>query len=281
MKFDVQLANSVKFTDIEPYVLDDNFYMEQKLDGVRLAIVVADNKVTGYGRRNETFVDSTIVTLLSGISDEWVLDGEMVDGVFWVFDLPRAPGIKSHFPFELRRKALETVMGVLTERCPIVRLVPCAKTRNEKLRLAQWCVDNHAEGLMIKAVNGPYTEGKRSDFSLKAKLLETVDCIVTEIGREGKRSIAVSLYDERGNLVDVGSVAVTERMLDRLQLGDCIEARYLYANNADKPRLYQPAFLRVRSDKIAAECTLDQLKFTSHQVLPSLPQQVPSNHNER
>lgn len=273
MKFEVQLANSVPFGDIEEYAHSSEWAFEQKLDGERLAIGVKDGKVFGCGRRNETRVDREIADLLSGINGDWVLDGEVVGGVFWVFDLPLAPGITPETAFKLRRESLVPVISVLSARTQRIKLVPSCTTAVDKIRLARWVVDNNAEGLMIKKLDAPYTCGKRSNFSLKAKLVETVDCIITEVGREGKRSVAVSVYDDNGILTDVGSVAVTEKNLTKLVEGDVIEVRYLYCNNRHEPRLYQPVFMRPRPDKNPTDCTIDQLKFGCKTVLPSIPVQ--------
>lgn len=40
-----------------------------------------------------------------------------------------------------------------------------------------------------------------------------------------------------------------------------------YAANPQTPKLYQPRLMHVRLDKAAHECTIDQLMFTSRNVL--------------
>jgi len=55
----------------------------------------------------------------------------------------------------------------------------------------------------------------------------------------------------------------TETNLGRV--GDVIEARYLYALTVSGS-LFQPVYLGVRDDILAAECTRDQLKFRREEV---------------
>src|SRR4029077_8246135 len=48
--------------------------------------------------------------------------------------------------------------------------------------------------------------------------------------------------------------------------------KYLYASNDRK--LYQPSLLRVRDDKPAAQCTIDQLVFTNRHVVEFTPTKI-------
>ena len=49
------------------------------------------------------------------------------------------------------------------------------------------------------------------------------------------------------------------------QVGDICDLRYLYAMPGSGS-LYQPVYLGVRDDILAAECTRDQLKFRREEV---------------
>lgn len=263
--FMVNLANNVPFTDIGPYVFDGNFAFEQKLDGERLAVIVNDGQVSGVNRRGiATPLHPAIIKALDGTGGHWIIDGEWIDQTFWMFDLPTAPNVEPRTPYSLRRESLDAIAPVLTERTKRIQLVPSHRTPEAKVALMRWVVEHHAEGIMVKDLRATYI-GRRSNAMLKAKLIETVDCVVGEIGREGKHSIAVELLDEEGVSVDVGSVKVTGELLATLKPGDVIEVIYLYCTQ--ERRLYQPRFGRVRTDKLATECTIDQLKFTDKSVL--------------
>lgn len=265
--FAPNLANSVDFVEFGTYALDPHFYFEQKLDGVRLAVMVNNGKVTGINRSGgETPVDRVIAKALANVLGEWIFDGEWVDDIFWVFDLPLAPNIELRTPYALRRESLDAIVPVLSERThDTIRLLPTHRTAEAKVAITRWVVEHNAEGLMIKDTRGTYMSGRRSNAMLKAKLVETAECVVLEVGREDKQSVAVGLYED-GVLVDVGSVKVRERVLSTIKPGDVIEVAYLYATRENR-RLYQPVFRNTRSDKISSECTIDQLKYTDRSVL--------------
>jgi bifunctional non-homologous end joining protein LigD len=258
--FQVQLANSIDVQDIEQYVNDDRYYFEQKLDGHRRVIEVNEGQVTGWSRKGtETDVDRNLAAVLRGINGRWVIDGEWIDGVLYAFDLPIAPGINVQTPYSIRRRSLDLIVPKLTEKTHSIQLLPTHRTPARKVGIFRWVVANNGEGVMIKDADGPYVCGKRSNYTLKAKLIKTADVIIWEVGREGKRSASVRVYDG-DTPVDVGSVALTERQLATFNHGDVVEATFLYVSN--DMRLYQPRLTKggqVRTDKTDRECTLDQL----------------------
>lgn len=272
VEFAVNLANNMEFSDIGKFVLNDDWAFEQKLDGERLALVVRDGRVSGLNRRGvNTPVHREIIKTFVGTTGTWIFDGEWVDDVFWIFDMPMAPqGIEPRTPYSLRRHPMEAIVPHIAALTRRVQLVPSYTTPESKVAIARAVVENHAEGLMLKRRSAPYIIGKRTDNMLKAKLIKTVDCIVTEVGREGKHSIAVSLYENGVLLPDhgVGSVKVTDEMLHALEVGEVVEVIYLYCT--DDRRLYQPRFGRRRPDKNPTDCTTDQLQYTDKTVLAPL-----------
>lgn len=133
---------------------------------------------------------------------------------------------------------------------------------------------------MLKRANGIYLPGRRVRTTLKWKFTKTADCIVSEVrppcphdcprrkdakhlAENSHRSVNVQLLDpETHELIDVGAVAMSDDNLQKVRRGDVIEVRYLYVENPAKPRLYQPAFMRMRPDKSANECWITQLEYT-------------------
>lgn len=269
--FKPALANSVEFTDLEPYVFSDNWTFEQKIDGVRLALHVKDGRTRGINRKGlATPVQGGIIRALSTLEGEWVLDGEWIAETLWVFDLPVSPMLDAHAPHHERRAALD-VVGLALGQVPQLKMLPSHQTPREKVALMRWVVEHHAEGIMLKDGRQAYpTNGRRSSAMLKAKLVKTADCVITEVGREGKNSAAVGLFREHpglsgADLVDVGSVKLTDEQMRTFTIGTVIEVAYLYCT--DELRLYQPRIRGVRVDKSPHECTLDQLEFTDKSVL--------------
>lgn len=269
MKCEPMLARSIEIDSCLAYVEDPSWWMEQKLDGQRLLLRISDGVVHAYSRNGEpTTVDPTIHAAFAPVNGEWHLDGEWFDGRYCLFDLPgalvgRKNLITPDNPFEERRSALESVYNAAWAENPHLHLISTARTLDEKRALLETCVANGAEGVMLKATSGKYRPGKRSTHMLKAKFTKTADCVILQVRREGKLSSAVGLFDN-GTLVDVGSIKMTDRDLDRTKPGDVVEVRYLYATKDQ--RLYQPVFLKFRNDKHPTECTIDQLQYTNKQV---------------
>lgn len=274
MRFDPVLAMNLNPNKLDKHAEDDDWYFEQKLDGVRLVIVVDDGNVEGWNRRgNQVSLDPTIVNVLSALTGHFVFDGEWIDNTFWCFDLPESGmGGKGQISitdtYEARRGVLDAIGRVIEEQTKqVFRVLPSARTPEAKRELVAETRANNSEGVMVKNRTGPYWPGKRSRHVLKAKYVETADVIVTEVGRQGKRSVAIALFETEGSttLVDVGACTITDRILGIVKVGDVIECKYLYATADHK--LYQPSFLKIRDDRLPSSCTLDQLKYGNKQVL--------------
>lgn len=266
------LAESIDINSLDAYINDDKYWIEQKLDGERVVFHVRDSEPIPVNRNGKLYTRPVPPSVTAAFKEscwkgQWVIDGELLNGNYYVFDLPFVkPGdeviVNGETPFTERRLLLEKLFGVWSS--PNVKLVQTATTTEEKEELVRTVKDADGEGVMVKEKNNRYLQGRRSSHMLKAKFTSTLEAFIIEIGRGGKRSVAVGLYDENGNVVDVGSVTMSDRNLARVEMYDVIEIRYLYCGNGN--RLYQPAFLRKRSDKPMRECTTDQLKMVNKEV---------------
>jgi len=144
------------------------------------------------------------------------------------------------------------------------------------------------EGIMAKRADSPYEPGVRSGAWLKVKPTKTCDCVIAgyTAGRGGRGpafgALLLGLYD-RGTLVPAGKVGTgfSDRLLDDLMARFAslvsqepnfpgvsekvvwlepvlvCEVGYLAVTRDKKLRM--PRFIRLRDDKPAASCTLDQL----------------------
>ena len=264
------LADKARVEAAPAFIRNDEWWMEQKLDGKRI-LMDARRPIAAPLSRDGTLTacPTNIVAAFSHVNG--IFDGELVgtgsDKVLWLFDVLQSgeTDLRSQ-TFAGRRLALEALFNTV-EFDSRVRIVPIARTATEKRELFETATRQCAEGVMLKMADAAYAEGLRSPAWKKVKFVDTVDVIVHIVGREGKRSLAVCLINGDGKPIDVGSVTVTERVLSQARQGDVIEVRYLYCNGPDDPRLYQPAFVRFRSDKQWHECTTDQLKFTNRNVI--------------
>lgn len=263
------LAKNARVEDLDIFCLSDGWWLEQKLDGDRVLARVVDNEPQFLNRSGVVYghrvPDPIRRAFAAGFSGEWVFDGELMDGVYWVFDMLHVGTSKVAESYAARRELLEALFGVWEARPDCVRLVPTARTEREKRDLVRSVLSSNAEGVIAKWNAAPYNGGRRNDSTLKVKLVATADVIVTEVGRQGKDSIAIGIVQD-GALVDAGAVNMQGKPYRHLQIGQVVEVRYLYVV-AGSTRLVQPEFIRVRTDKPAEQCTTDQLKFTNREVL--------------
>jgi len=272
------LADEVQSdSQLRRLLTSDRWAAEQKLDGHRVMFVVTDGVATPLNRRGEPFRQVMSRHVIEELSDPdvfregqtWVLDGEFLNGRYWVFDLVDTPHEKlgPHTPLRERRAALEAIFAAWA---PFhVSLVPHVVTTAGKQHLLDAVTEAGGEGVMFKDLDAPYMIGEvgkpfRSTQLLKHKLWAEADVIVTAPHPEGKRSVEIAVFDD-GELVGVGSVSMTERNLLRAPVGSVITVKYLY--RGAQGHLYQPAFRAVRTDKDPYECLITQLKPVQKDVL--------------
>lgn len=262
-------------TDLPKFVTDDRWWMQQKLDGIRAQLVFEPGRAPWF--RNSTggrLVSDTaapvvnqILALFAGVRvDEgygFVVDGEVIGGEFWAFDYVRDGG--ENDPLSVRLDALAVwymPLGRAADGSNVVRLLPTAKTMDEKHALAERVHAQGGEGWIAKRVDGGYRWGTRVEHSLKLKLTHTVDVVVMERNRDGKSNFVIGLYRD-GVLCEVGGASAIGK--PDAQVGDVVEVKYLYCG-ADG-RLVQPTVLRLRGDKPATDCDAAQLRFADKTVV--------------
>lgn len=272
------LAKSSEVADLAPFIDDDNWVFEQKLDGHRLLLKspgmdMPPTPIT----RNGTIYSRKLPERLRHFrfpnnESGWVLDGELVGDVYWIFDLPQWPGdTQSRLSLFQRRAVLEALyQNEIVRFGRSFRLVPQAKTRDEKIALAEKTMANNSEGLILKHANSQYISGGRTDSWLKLKYVATADVIVLDVRDDGKDSVRLGLVGEDGvTIQDVGRASLIGKEKNgRIIPGDVVEVKYLYTGAGG--RLYQPTILRVRDDKEPPECTVAQLKHVNKEVLEAL-----------
>lgn len=259
--------------------LDDRFALEQKLDGIRVVARIHDNKVDFIGRNGKPVKHSASLLTLPAVAVELsplsnfaegidvVLDGELVDGTFYVFDLPflgtsAAPKIIATNELATRRLWLEKLIDLFDLDPAVVQIVKHAVTTEDKRELRAAVAAGCGEGVVYKRLVGTYQSGRRDDNWIKVKLWKEADVVVTAVGVGGKDNIAFAIYNgcevvTIGQCSTIGKPAVT--------VGDVVEVKYLYLGAGG--RLYQPELLRVRDDKEPHECTADQLVAVNKAVI--------------
>lgn len=244
-----------------PYLDDDDWVMQEKLDGERLRVVRVAGAVhyMGYNRKGNELL------LMPGVQEELqllavpgdvLLDGEFMNNVFHVFDcvLLDATGQKVPESLRDRRTRLLDVLGVRPMNSA-VQMVRTFEGEAAKKRMYERIKTANGEGVVFKRAESEYDESRSPDW-IKVKFVERATCLV--IGHNDVSSVQMGLLDTIGTVIPVGNVTVptgrTKPAVDSL-----IEVQYLYAFKGGS--LYQPVLIGPRTDIHRDECTLEQLKF--------------------
>lgn len=266
---------SIATGDIGTYLSSPNWVLEQKMDGIRVLMQITPMP-SGRPHRVACTIDhepskNAIVNnfdhthrtnaAFSEVSQELLLDGELVDGCLWVFDVPWCNVWLGGTTFSQRREILEllAVRYGWNDKTSPVRVVPCARTESEKTALWDTILNNGGEGAMLKNICGLYpSTNKRIKDGLKCKRTYTAECLVINRDVSGSKNAVLGLYDPTMKQVrDVGRCSMIGKA--DAQPGDVIEVEFLYVPDLSCPKLYQPRMLRIRDDRRASDCTIDQI----------------------
>ena len=261
-----QLAESIDKKHLPRYLLDDAWWWEQKVDGHRKLVWLADG-VTVLNRAGAPAdIPGRCAKELPRVKGGVIaLDCELVEDTLWVFDLPFAADVVGpEMPYWFRRDVLERLRPRL--QGDSVRILGTARTQPQKMELARRVIESGGEGLMVKDSRSPYLPGGRSAAVLKAKFVKDVDAVITRFAIGGKQNCGVGLYTDAGELVEVGKVILHPKERNQVQEGSVVTVAYLYCVDAAAPRLVQPTRVRPRTDKRPEECTMSQLRFTDRTV---------------
>jgi bifunctional non-homologous end joining protein LigD len=246
-----QLLNPIDPLDAAVLRSDDNYWQQQKMDGDRRAVEITSSQIRGINRLGFYVpVNDEIKDSLKDIVFQSLIDGEIVQGILYAFDLLIEDGRDlRRQPYYVRLAQLEALQPVLG---PAVQIVPTARTKEEKQRAFQAGEAAGVEGFVYKLKNAPYTIGRPNSGGpqLKLKFWKSASVIVT--GFNAKNSFTMGVYD-KGEVVSIGNC--TGKTDIPLAIGDVVEVKYLYFQSA----LVQPECLQKRTDMMAEDCTLDQL----------------------
>lgn len=261
-----QLAEKAPIDQLDRYIHDDQWALEQKIDGHRVLMHVIDGNPIPVNRNGD--VKKVPQPIFDAFHTEafmghWAFDGELIDGIFVVFDLPLVPQlITPNDRYFERRKVLDQVFTMWSD--PAVQKLPWSLSVEEKTLLLVAVKAMNGEGLMLKKLDSVYYPGRRSFSTLKCKFTADIDCVVMELGRGGKANMVLGVYRD-GELVEVGDCGALTGDGPKVKVGDVVCVTYLYATTDN--RLFQPTMPKIRTDKLPEQCTFDQLKYTSRTVV--------------
>lgn len=246
-------------------VNDPRIGLDIKMDGSRLLVVVGP-RITAYNRDGGRIdVPKPVARALKGLgtSTTLALDGELVDGVYWLFDI--ADGghlVNPSSPWQWRRTVLDQLYARWNPDPTLIRVVPWAIDTADKALLARDVIRTGGEGLLAKRIDSPYKPRKRdterSPHWTKLKHTKDADFVVTRLGVDGKQNMALGLFTPGlDRPMEVGECSALTGDGPRVKVGDVVTVTYLYVGA--NGRLVQPVTPRLRTDKRPEECGIDQL----------------------
>jgi ATP-dependent DNA ligase len=244
-------------------------FVEDKYDGVRVFLFKSGDKLVLSSKHGGIYTPKSTPQVFSRVPEfthapnRMIIDGEYVareaKGLF-LFDVLQVDNR------DLRPKPLLERKKVLREILKGTGLevdYKIARTIEKITELRDATVKEGREGVMVK--NPQSTYGQPNSW-LKLKRFDTLDVFVTgivetkELRRTGiPRSWSVAVYDDNGQIVDLGNVGSTVERVDprKVKKGSVVEVRFQEVTRDRKLRA--PFVLRIRHDKTPDECLLSQL----------------------
>ena len=249
-----QLLNPVEESELENFFKDDNWCLQEKMDGKRMLIKKTKDEIIAINRKGLSVgAPENMINSASAIDSTFIIDGEAIDDTLYVFDILsfNEEDLKTR-SYKERYEILQSIS--FSEGIEIVDLI---ENIAAKQALFQQLKDNLKEGVVFKKLDSVYSAGRphSGGNQRKFKFYDTVSVIVSKIN--DKRSVGMCLLD-MGKDVFVGNVTISVNK-EIPKLGDIIEVRYLYAYKDGS--IYQPTFLNVRNDIEREDCLLSQLKY--------------------
>ncbi|MCA9668286.1 MAG: WGR domain-containing protein [Myxococcales bacterium] len=283
-----QLLNNVDDDKLDALVADDAHVAQQKFDGMRIIAHVREEGVVATNRGGEvTALDVRLHEPLVALGAGTIVDGELVsasDGsapTYWLFDALAAEGedirdddylTRYGWLFELLGVDEATAAVEAVARVGLLRIVPLARSAEQKRALVQSLRAVNAEGVVFKRSDAPYRAGRPASggTQLKHKFVKSADVFIIENAGNAYR---MAVFDDAGRQHDVGKVFAGTTNESRAELDAQLgagarpvaEVRYLYATEGNA--LYQPVFVRMRDDKSPEQCLLSQLLYTDKQAI--------------
>ena len=259
-----QLLNFIGEPAMLEYLQRPDWFMQEKMDGVRLIVERRGDTVTAGNRNGLTVaVSAAIAEAVLALDHDCVLDGEATGDVYWPFDLLSFDGRditdrSATHRFQLLNATLKAKPSKALGR------VRAAFTEVEKRALLRTIMTERGEGIVLKNSNARYVPGRPASGgdALKHKFTGRATCSVVS-HNPGKRSVLLAVHNDTANasalrpLIEIGNVTIAPKCSIPTP-GSLVEAEYLYAFPGGS--LFQPAYKGLRVDKNSPDA-YTSLKF--------------------
>ncbi len=253
-----QLLNPIDEEQLSSCLNDPAYCLQEKFDGKRVLLWKTGSIVAGINRKGlRVGLPQSIVADILRLSQDLLLDGELVGERFYGFDLIHLDGddLRSQ-PYQHRLECVQVILRSLkSERMPVIQT---AFTSADKQMLVDEVKLRRGEGVVCKRWAAPYQPGRPNSGGdqFKFKFTATCSAIVGAINRQ--RSVSLQLWDG-DKLVGAGNVTVPANQ-PIPKVASIVEIRYLYAFR-ESGALYQPVYLHQRDDIDELACTTAQLRY--------------------
>ena len=254
-----QLLNPIGEEDLELYINDERWWMQEKFDGRRLLVRKHNQEVLAINPKGLSvgLPEPIACAVLTLAAESCLLDGEAVGEVYHAFDLLEQDrsDLRSD-PYALRYDQLVQLIdpagGI------VLRFAQTATDAGEKACMLLKLRERRREGVVFKDRGAGYTPGRPTSGGpqVKLKFYATCSCLVAAINR-GRRSVALELIDGKKH-VAVGNVTIPPDHAIPTS-GQVAEVRYLYVYPGGS--LFQPLYLGPREDIPQEACAVTQLKY--------------------
>ncbi len=266
-----QLLTSIDDAELDAFLANDTMIAQQKIDGMRILAHVSKDGILATNREGQlSKMDTSALSGLEYLPEDTVVDGELLDDGYWLFDILTFAGsdVRSHGYLARWQILDEELEPALSDNA---RIVPIASGTKAKRALYNRLVKAGAEGIVFKDAHAAYTPGRPSSGGTqrKHKFIKSADVMITE---NAGNAYQMAVFDGK-KLAPCGKVFAGTTNQSRAQLDTALgngqrpicEVRYLYAT--DDHVLFQPVFVRIRDDKTPTQCVRSQLLQTCRTVL--------------
>src|SRR5271163_1362585 len=230
-----QLLNFIDELAMLEYLRRPDWFMQEKMDGVRQIVECRAGTVTAGNRNGLTVaVSAAIAEAVLALDHDCVLDGEATGDVYWPFDLLSFDGNDiTHRSASYRLQLLTATLKAKPSKA--LERVRSAFTEDEKRALVQTIKAERGEGIVLKSANARYAPGRPASGgnALKHKFKGRATCSVVSHNRS-KRSVLVAVHNDTisssaiRQLIEVGNVTIPPNR-DIPALGSLVDVEYLYA----------------------------------------------------
>lgn len=255
-RFVPQLLNPIEDEELERYLRDDSYGMQEKKDGHHVTLVSRSSVGLSslYNKKGKQIGCPAIWGQDSG---SCVLDGEAIGDALHVFDLLEIGGqdFRGKTYVERWHKLSQMTFGAS------IKIVPLAIGYDAKKKMYDQMVAGKKEGVVFKRLASLYTPGRPASGGdmLKFKFVSTCSVRVKK-GRVDKRSIGMEILN--GDKWEfIGNCTIPPNK--EVPVSGVAEIRYLYAYKGGS--LYQPFYIGLRDDVDEDECLISQIKYKAEE----------------